>query len=182
MAIPLMPASAPSRGTPVSAVAKANSSPPNTTAGRSAARIAGPTPPAFLPPTNPAMAGPIAGSQNNRMESKIIQSIAASTLPRGLGCVAWAMGPPAGKMLPAEILRRPGRLPLTAAVLLDELSPCVEVTYLFDAASADFGDDVESMSLSGDPTQPALAPEEAQQADQNARPARALGKCTNLPE
>ena len=85
-------------------------------------------------------------------------------------------------MLSAEILRRPGHLPLTAAVLLDELSPCVEVTYLFDAASADFGDDVESMSLSGDPTQPALAPEEAQQADQNARPARALGKCTNLPE
>jgi hypothetical protein len=72
-------------------------------------------------------------------------------------------------MLPEDILRRPGHLPLngqTGAVLLGELQSLGADHVPSDAASANFCG-VEAVSLTGDRTQPALAAKEAQQTDQN---------------
>jgi hypothetical protein len=62
-------------------VASENKITAKTIAGRKTAAMAFPTPPAFLPPTSPAINGPIKGSQNKRSEIKNIQKIALPTLP-----------------------------------------------------------------------------------------------------
>ncbi len=49
--------------------------------GKSAANTAFPKDPAFLPPTKPAINGPINGSQNSSIERTNIQIIALTRLP-----------------------------------------------------------------------------------------------------
>jgi hypothetical protein len=78
---PPIPAISPIRGTPLRLDAIANNTTPNTIPGRKTATMALPTPPAFLPPTNPATSGPKRGSQNKSNEIKNIQTIALPTLP-----------------------------------------------------------------------------------------------------
>ncbi len=75
------PATNPIIGAPVRADVKNNSNTPSTIAGKKTAIIAFEIPPAFLPPTIPAINGPNPGSQNSKIDIKNIQKMPDIMLP-----------------------------------------------------------------------------------------------------
>ncbi len=80
-AIPPAPASAPTSGIPVRTVARKNAATPTINPGNRTASNALLSDPAFRPPTNPAINGPITGNQNNNTDNSNIQNIPLKILP-----------------------------------------------------------------------------------------------------
>jgi len=77
---PPAPAIAPNKGIPVRLEAKRKRIIAKKIPGRKTAMIAGPIPPAFLPPTIPAMSGPMTGNQKSSTEMMNIHTIALPML------------------------------------------------------------------------------------------------------
>ena len=75
------PAIMPTSGIPVSTPPKLKIRIPKIKDGSTVATIARRTPPAFCPPTTPAMTGPTAGSQKRSTDKNTIQKIAPKRLP-----------------------------------------------------------------------------------------------------
>jgi hypothetical protein len=78
---PPAPAIAPNKGIPVKLEARRKRMIAKKIPGRKTAIIADPTPPAFLPPTIPAMSGPMTGNQKSSTEIMNIHTIALPMLP-----------------------------------------------------------------------------------------------------
>ena len=78
---PPKPAITPISGMPVKLDANKKRATPNIIQGKNTAIRAEPTPPAFFPPTMPAISGPAKGNQNRRSDITNIQIIALRMLP-----------------------------------------------------------------------------------------------------
>jgi len=78
---PPAPAIAPNKGIPVRLEARRKRIIAKKIPGRKTAIIAGPIPPAFLPPTIPAISGPMTGNQKSSTEMMNIHTIALPILP-----------------------------------------------------------------------------------------------------